>query len=425
MASRVALALCVHHKPWLSMSTLVTAGLQDDQSFDIHFLHNLGDGVVRKPSYARYDALVVDGQDNTHLSPYDPRVRDVCSLRRERTHTVEYENDHTLDSGAYLKFIRDGRWRNYDYVLFAGEGTLFARPRVLSAMQHLAADRNVDFIASGHEQRRLPRDLMLHYYERHGRPSAMQSFHDEMIREAFAIFCRDADFRTLFEAWRSDEPGQTEHHVPDIPPESALAERVRSAIARRFGTPDAGQGEGISRWLRELPYRLDERATVAAIRAGQPATWPTLREPGWNSSEEQVWVDQVCFNRVGGPEWFGCTPILFVSRRFLERLTAKLEAHRMFEVLDLPFAATALEVVWGFLPAWLGVEKWFTDGFHRVRKHFVTYRREDQPPDMASYINRYHRGRVSVAWDGDFVRVRDLAPAHAWLRDVLPGSYFA
>ena len=80
MRHSLALALCVHHKPWLAMSTLVTALLQDDQTFDIRFIHNLGDGHVQRPTYARYDALLADGQGNLHLSAYEPAVRDVCAL---------------------------------------------------------------------------------------------------------------------------------------------------------------------------------------------------------------------------------------------------------------------------------------------------------------------------------------------------------
>ena len=87
-------------------------------------------------------------------------------------------------------------------------------------------------------------------------------------------------------------------------------------------------------------------------------------------------------------------------------------------------AGSALEVVWGLLPAWLGVEKWFTNGLHRVRKHFATYQREDDPPVMASYINRYHRGRLVVDWHDDYLHLAAWRPELGDLRQVLPAAYF-
>src|SRR5206468_454754 len=249
-----AMALCVHHKPWLAMSTLLTTLVQDDQSWDMQFVHNLGDGNVARASYGAYRQLMRDGLDNTHLSPYDPRVRAVCDLNRKGIASVEYENDHTLDSGAFYKFIRDGRWQPYDFTLFAGEGTLLARTNALSASLKFAGERGAHFIASGHEKRRLPKELMLHYFSRHPQPSAMDRFHDEMIRDTFAVFCRDPEFRRLFDAWPSEFPPETQHHVPQIPPTTAMGRRVRATAAARLGS---------------MPYRVDALVSEASMHLGQ------------------------------------------------------------------------------------------------------------------------------------------------------------
>jgi hypothetical protein len=136
-------------------------------------------------------------------------------------------------------------------------------------------------------------------------------------------------------------------------------------------------------------------------------------------------IEGVGFHRVAEPEWFGCATNHFLTRTFLDAFSRRLDEYRMYDVLHIPFAATALEVVWGFLPAWLGFEKWFTDGFHRVRKDAVTYRREDFPPEMSSYINRYYRGRIAVGWEGDYLKLRSWTPQLSWLRDELPAPYFS
>ena len=113
-----------------------------------------------------------------------------------------------------------------------------------------------------------------------------------------------------------------------------------------------------------------------------------------------------------------------MSRSYLQRLSDKLSEYKMYDALDLPFSGTALEVIWGFLPAWLGFRKWFTDGFHRVRKNFATYRREDFPPEIATYINRYYGGRLAVAWEGDDLKVRAYRPNLQRLREQLPDVFF-
>jgi hypothetical protein len=168
--------------------------------------------------------------------------------------------------------------------------------------------------------------------------------------------------------------------------------------------------------LRRSMEPLDERSSV-----------PSIHVNGCRRRRDEVADCEleggVAFHQVNEPEWFGCATNHLFSRALLERFIERLERYRLEEAVQLPFSGTALELVWGFLPAWLGYEKWFTDGMHRVRKHFVTYRREDDPAGMASYINRYHRGRLCVRPEGDWVKVSAVHPEHAGLLARLPGCY--
>jgi hypothetical protein len=59
-----------------------------------------------------------------------------------------------------------------------------------------------------------------------------------------------------------------------------------------------------------------------------------------------------------------------------------------------------------------------------VRKNFVTCVREDYPVEMASYINRYHRGAVAVAAFGDYLKIRAHRADLRDLRDELPPVFF-
>ena len=118
MANKLAIVICAHHKPWLMMSTLITAALQDYDDADLFVVLNKGDGERNFAGYDEYRGYVETGEINTQLSPYDDRVRHVSVLKGRRVHYLEYENDHSLDSGVWYKFIRDGAWRDYEYTLF-------------------------------------------------------------------------------------------------------------------------------------------------------------------------------------------------------------------------------------------------------------------------------------------------------------------
>ena len=437
MNPRVAIAFCVHHKPWLMMATLITTLVQDYQDFDIFFLYQVGDGTnLTRPGYSEYHRLAAEWGEDPQLSPFDDRVRDVTRLRRGNVYALEFENDTALDSGAWLKFLQSGAWAPYDHVLCLGEGTLLTSPSFLSAAVHLAASHGAQCIASGHEKRRLPKDLFLDHHVRRN-PSAatvMDKFHDRMTQRVFEMFSRDEAFRRLFDDWGSDFPPQTQDHVPDIWSRSASMQRLRNAANRREET-GGGLMRAVTPIARDLFARLDSWRAAAALRTGREAavgrpdtadSW--IHVDGQRRRLTDVVTpseqDGIHFHREAGPEWFGCATNHFFTKEFLTRLTERLERHGLYEVMDVPFAGTALEVVWGFAPAWLGYDKWYTDGIHRVRKHFVTYRREDDPEGMASYINRYFAGTLQVAAAGDYLKIRRMGGDRQRLQDVLPAIYF-
>jgi hypothetical protein len=358
----------------------------------------------------------------------------VCQLRGQPFTELEYENDHSLDSGCWYKFIRDGRWRDYEHVLFVGEGTLLAHPRVLPALVAFAGRRQLHFIASGHEKRRVPRPVMARSHARGQDPTPMDAFHDRMIAATFEILCRDPEFRAVFDRWGSDFNVETEHHVPDVAAGTGTGRRLRSRIQRRWGSaythPDV---TWVGRLIRNGPPAIDRwisRAEMRGDRNEDPANGALAYAAGGyavrpSASARDVDSEMgVTFHRVDEPEWFGCATNHLMSRSLLERFDERLKQYGLYDVLDVPFAGTALEMVWGFLPEWLGVEKWFTNGFHRVRKNFATYQREDYPPEIASYINRYHRGRLVVGWDKDYLTLTAWRPELGDLRERLPAVYF-
>jgi hypothetical protein len=434
VSGKLAIVFCVHHKPWLMMATLLTLVSQEPQSADLFFVYNVGDGQDPRDSYREYRDVAASAGINPQLSPFDERVREVCRLRGWNVFELDYQNDHGLDSGCWYKFIRDGRWRDYEYVLFLHEGMLLASPRLLQALIAFADRRQVHFIASGHEKRRVTRASMEPHRPGEPAPAPMDAFHRRMMAETFAVFCRDPEFRAVFARWGSDSPVETEHHVPGVTAGGVVPRQVRAWIQKRWGSPYTHpDAPPAGRLIRRAPAALDRWASRRRVRLGQPeaaAGQPLAYVAGTydvcaTTSAREIDTElDVTFHRVDGPEWFGCATNHLMSHAFLERFSDKLNRFRMFDVLDLPFAGSALEVIWGFLPAWLGFEKWFANGFHRVRKQFSTYQREDYPPEMAGYINRYHRGRLVVDWQDDYLKLTAWRSDLGDLRQVLPAVYF-
>lgn len=465
MRNRIALVFCVHHKPWLMMSTLITTLVQDYQETDFYIIYNIGDGrcaekasyqeyhrfagtlgpvpplrpELERESYQEYDQLARKHGMNSKLSPFDDRVRRICQIRRPNVYELEFENDHALDSGVWYKFIKTGLWRKYDYVFCIQEGTLLTRRNVISAALRLAADYNVHFLAAGHYKERLPKEFFLRWNTRGPDPTPLDFFHDHMIRATFDIFCRDPEFKELFERWPNDINVTQQNHVPDIWKRS-LWRRVRNAVYSDGPLPTHPLKRptvAVLRGCRNVFPRVDSLVGQARVVF---ADFLSLRcDVHSNGAEDSIYVsaakrrlgdlvsiveiDNVKFHREVEAEWHGCSCNHMFSREFLERITERLERYSLYDALDLPFAGTALEVIWGFLPNWLGFEKWFFDGYHRVAKNFETYRREDDPSGMADYINRYYIGRLYVAPEEDYLKIKRTSRQFAHLREVLSKDY--
>jgi hypothetical protein len=119
--------------------------------------------------------------------------------------------------------------------------------------------------------------------------------------------------------------------------------------------------------------------------------------------------NNVKFHSSDNPAWFGATCNFFVSSKFLDKFSDKLKSNDIYDMLDLPFSATALEIIWGEIPIWLGFEKHFFDGIHRVRKNFVNNRREDDPDGMVRYINKYYQGELVVKNQDNKIKIVEIS----------------
>lgn len=399
MNNQLAIVFCIHHKPWLIMSTLISLALQDYQDFDIYAIYQKGDGsCLNKKSYEPYFKLVKKYSQNVQLSPYDERVRRVVrKIKFKAYNEIEFENDHGLDSGVWYKFIKTKKWKNYDYTFFIQEGTLLTRTNILSDTMTYIKKNNIHFLSSGHEKRKIPKKIFLNYNIQKKKRTEFDYYHDEKIREVFNIFNSDKDFKRVYKQWRSDFTPITQNHVPDV--------------------------------IDQFFYRLYQIARSAKHLKEFPIGNEIIYENALKRRLKDVLKDykkyhDIIFHKDNDIEWFGCSCQHILSNELLSKFFKKMEKNKIFRVLDIPFVGTPLEVIWGFIPAWLGFDKWFFDGIHRVRKNFVNYKREDDSKGMCYYLNQYFKGIVKVVPDGDFIKIQKIKKNYQHIKKQFGALFF-
>ena len=415
---KLAIAHCVHHKPWLITSSVISTHAQSNQDFHTFFLINegherdLSEGTY-KEEYERYLSIRDKNihfskstnlatsvkSKNTQLDSFDQDVRKFCDLQNGKSSIISFENDHGLDSGAWLKFIKSGEWRSFDSTLFMGEGSLLARCSALNELVEAIEMKDLNFITGSQDKRFLPRDRWTQGFASVKVKGEMSEFHNEMIKKTYEIFLRDPEFQKVYQLWPIGLPIEVDNLVPKVwGPSSKLMRFIDSTNIYNFLNFMIPPSEEISsRFLRN--QKLINGDNIESLKVGRMNLYKEAH--------------------IG---WYGACCNHLISRAILERLSDKLDKYSMYDVLDLPYSATALEQIWGLIPFWLGTEPWFTDGIHRVRKNFFTYRREDNPKIMVRYLNRYFNDAMKVEENQGKVFLKKLYNSDSKLKE-LPDIY--
>jgi hypothetical protein len=379
---KTAIALCVHHKPWLLMSTLLSLALQDFTEYDVFVCFQEGDGSCPdKSSYDEYRQIAREHGINPQLSPHDLRVKSLLTgMGFANTHHLSFENDHALDSGAWYKFIKSGLWKEYDQVGFLQEGTILTTPTVLGTTLEFMRDREIDFVTAGHERRQLPKNFFLNYSTFGNKEkSIVNKYHDEKVRQVFTEFCRDHDFLSLFQDWSDTLPISTHNLIPlpFVNTRDKLYQAIRSVV----------KGHIFPGLFNQIIYNT------------------YLADARYYASDTRIKKNGVVFYHDKNPYSFGCSCQHFVTNRFLNAFEQKLNTYNLYRTLDIPFCGTPYEVIWGMTPAWLKMEKWFFSGIHRVRKNLFTHQREDDPEHMSAYLNAYFKNLIEIRAESEFLKI--------------------
>jgi len=382
------------------------------EDFDLHIIYIRGNGECRdRESYKEFYEIVDKNNDlNIQLTPDDTRIIDIIEGTRFEPQFHEHENDHGLDSGAWYQFIRSGKWHQYDYVFCFMEGFLFTGTTVFSSITRYLADTRVDFLDMGFEKRLLTPYAVENYLTRGPNPTELDYFHQKQWNTVFSSFRRDAVFKDLYDKWNDNQAvktvdiGKTEYHVP----RNTYGPRDLTRLLRTTGlTPD-------------LVSFLVRGERILSTSDGVIGF-----EDRANISDEWKNYGGIRFHLETNPYYFGCMCQHVFSKNFLNSLNTALDNNNLYNVMNLPFSASPVEVIWGLMPAWLGYTKWYFDGVYRPRKNFFSYARQDDPRSISYYLNRYYHRDLTVHADGDKIRINRLSKKRKDVRSTLGDLFFS
>ena len=408
---KLAICILVHHNPWLMMSSLISLAMQRNTDYDLHVINIKGTGECRdRESYKEFYKIADESNEsmaNGQLTSDDNRIIDIVnSLKIDYTYH-EFENDHGLDSGAWYRFIKKGVWKSYDYSFFLEEGFIFTRETVLDSLNTFISNNKLDFLDMGFGKRMCHKSQIEKVFSRGVSPSKLDIFKDEAMKQVYHDFSQDQKFKELYDKWEA-EPflnknpiGTTFYHVP--------------SSAYSFS-------EKIKMNLKSLLKHNEINSLFSRLILQQPQA--RLRMLSKITDEFKI-INKVVYHKEKSPYFFGTYCQHFFSKEFLSSFENKLDIHNLYKVLEYPISAGPLEPIWGILPSWLGFDKWYFDGVHRISKNFITLKREDDVNGVCKYINRYYKGKIKVEPDGDFVKIIKCKYKYKYIRNLLGDLFYA
>ena len=135
---KISIFILCHHKPWLIRSSLLSLlSQQGEKNYDLHFILIKGSGENKNNKMHKeyFKVKKIKGEKNNQLSNFDKNIFNEINKLKIKYQIHEFENDHGLDSGAWLKLIKTNIWKKYDYSLFLMEGFLFSSDKVLLSLK--------------------------------------------------------------------------------------------------------------------------------------------------------------------------------------------------------------------------------------------------------------------------------------------------
>jgi hypothetical protein len=370
--------ILVHHKPWLIKASLksLETQIKPHINYEINFVLIKGDGQCKnKKSYKKYFNLVKKtNEKNIMLSDFD---RNLTAIIKKCKHNsiIYLENDHGLDSGAWLKIIKKKKYMKYDYSMFLMEGFLFTNNKVLSSISQFIKNKKPDFISTGHEKRIILKKL-LRRLNINNKNSSLENYQQSIFDKIFHKFSSTREFGKIIRNWPTQlkkngliSKGRTENHLPkyNFNLIDYIKIYLRTLIISKKVTSPFSQNIYVSD---------DNNRYFEKIK---------------NISPKIIKINKTIFHLEKNPYFFGCSCQHIFSKKILNKLNVFFKKNNLFKIINYPYLADSIEIIWGLIPSAFNCKKWFFDGIHRPRKNFLNYKREDNKNGIRNYLKFYNK----------------------------------
>ena len=388
---RISICIAVHHKPYMIMSTLISLAAQTFTKYDLHFLYIKGDGTdIKKKEYDEYNLIRKKDRKNRKLSKDNSLILKIIKKIKKKTYLHLYSNDQALDSGAWYKFINKEKFKEYDYCIFLMEGSLFKSEKSLEEMA-LFLQKKPDCIMLGSEKVLHPKDLIMERIFKNN--DYFDNLHKKNIQKVFKGFSKNKKFHAIFKKW-------------------SYFTRFRNNknYSLTINYPHKDYFDIFIKIKLFIKYTLKEKKIINIFKRKILFNEFDFRYliPSYYIDKKELKSGNTILNLEDNNYTYvnGCQHIY--SKKYLKEFKTFMDKHNIMALVNLPFSATPLELIWGFMPKVLGYKKWFADCLHRPRKNFLTYSKEDNIEGMNKYLTIYSKKVLEPVIENRLIKIKKI-----------------
>ncbi len=376
---KILINILAHHKPWLIETSLISLLSQDDLNFNLNIIYIQGSGENDDTDLKNYNKLSQGtNKKNKQLTDAEPKILNILKNVKFKHNILYFDNNHGLDSGAWIKFLKSNKWSNFDYCFFLMEGFIFTNKSVISDFKMFAKQNKPDFVGAGFEKRYFPLNKFIKSFSQSN--DNMDLLHNKSINEMFDIFSNDSDFAKIFNKYKSysikNSNGYTQYHIPD----KYLSFVKKFILNLKY-----------IYFKKEIPKLGNKKILISdENNKNYLITLEKLSLKYKFSGSTTFHIDNSYV--------FCCMCQHVFSKNFLTKLYEFFEKNKLFNVMNKPFSATSLEIIWGLYPLIFNFDKWFFNGIYRPRKDFFSYKRiDEQSKNLSSIFNLYNNDVKTIS----------------------------
>ncbi len=405
---KISINIVTHHKPFLITASLISLALQKFDNFDLHIIFIKGDGTKKK--YQKYDKLKKKNNKYSQLSKSSNKILSILKNFKKDKIIHIFENDHALDSGAWLKFINKKVWKKYDYNFFLMEGFIFKDNNSLKDLFSFLKHKKPDAVMLGSEKI-FTTEKTMNRFALSNKKNLTDNYHQDIINKTFKSFCKHNAFKKVYLKWHktkilNDINNKNSDISINFPHKEYFSNFIKCKlflkfilVKKKFYNPFTDLiffNKDNFRYLLPRKFFFKKEFKFGSIIAH---------------------IEKSPFIYVNG-----CQHIF--SNKILNKINNLLILINIKKILNYPFVATALEFIWGMLPKTLGFKKWHVDCLHRPRKNFLTYEWEDTAFFMKKYLEIYSNHNIKIKLDNNNLKISNYSEKFEFIKKNLNKNFF-